>query len=91
MAREADLLFADGSDEVLQPNPSAGLFQLTAADGTPLTLAVHDAAGRVVHGAFTLASATATTLDLGHLETGSYYLVATRLDQRRVLPLVIRR
>lgn len=83
-----------GSDAWLsvQPNPSNGAFQLTpSADGTPMTITVHDATGRTVKAPFVATGSRVITLDLGDAAPGVYYLLATRDGHHRTLKLMVAR
>ena len=83
-----------GSDAwyTVQPNPSAGLFQLIpAADVAPLTITVYDAVGRTVHTPFVAVGNRATTLDLSIAAPGAYYLVATSQGEQRISRIMVQR
>jgi len=76
----------------VQPNPSAGLFQLIpAADRAPLTITVHDAVGRTVHAPVVTAGKRVSTLDLSTAAPGAYYLVATSGGEQQISRLLIQR
>lgn len=76
----------------LQPNPSNGQFQLVRNDdGTPMQVTIHDGIGRIVKSTFQVIGNGATTIDLGGVESGTYYLIATRDDQQRIVPFVVTR
>jgi hypothetical protein len=76
----------------LRPNPSNGQFQLVRNDdGAPMQVTIHDGTGRIVKATFQVIGNGATTIDLGGVETGTYYLIATHDDQQRIVPFVIAR
>lgn len=75
----------------VRPNPSNGIFEMAPSDrGTATTdLVVFDAMGREVRRSTVVFNSAPLTLDLSDVETGTYYLVAKRLGEQRVTPLVI--
>lgn len=72
------------------PNPSNGTFQLIprATTGT-FTLVVYDATGREVLNEGTNMGAAPVLLDLSAMESGAYYLMATRGREQRVMQLQV--
>lgn len=77
----------------VRPNPSNGLFELAPADGDLATtdLLVYDAMGREVRRSTVVFNGGPLVLDLGNVDSGTYYLVATRQHDQRITPLVITR
>jgi hypothetical protein len=75
----------------VRPNPSTGLFEMAPSDRATATtdLVVFDAMGREVRRSTVVFNGAPLTLDLSDVETGTYYLVATRPGEQRVTPLVI--
>ncbi|MBL7980269.1 MAG: T9SS type A sorting domain-containing protein [Flavobacteriales bacterium] len=77
----------------VRPNPSNGLFELAPADLNLATtdLVVFDAMGREVRRSTVVFNGAPLVLDLSTVETGTYYLVAKRQNEQRMMPLVITR
>ena len=74
----------------VQPNPSNGIFQfIPAGDQGAMNVTVYDATGRTVKAAFPVADKRTVTIDLNNVDAGTYYLMATRDDQQRIVPLVV--
>ena len=74
----------------VQPNPSNGQFQLMRNDdGGTVNLSVYDGTGRIVKAAFSATGTGAVEFDLQGVEPGTYYLLATRTNEHRMVPFVV--
>ena len=72
------------------PNPSNGLFQfIPAGDQGAMNVTVYDATGRTVKAAFQVAGKRTVTIDLDQVDAGTYYLMATRDEEQRIVPVVV--
>ena len=77
----------------VQPNPSNGLFHLRPVGGAlgDIDLQVYDASGREVWSALTRFISNPLAINLDGMDNGTYYLIAQRNGERRVMPLVLTR
>jgi len=74
----------------VRPNPSNGQFQLIRNDdGGTLTITVYDGTGRTVKAPFYTTGTGAIELDLLGVEPGTYYLLANRSNEQRIVPFVV--
>ncbi|HNA33827.1 MAG TPA: T9SS type A sorting domain-containing protein, partial [Flavobacteriales bacterium] len=72
----------------VQPNPSNGLFQVSATNISALNIEVRDGLGRSVLIPMVLNTSHASVLDLSDLAPGAYYLMASSADRQQVVKLL---
>lgn len=72
----------------VQPNPSNGLFQVSATNVSALNIEVRDGLGRSVLTPMVLNTSHASVLDLSGFAPGAYYLMASSDGRQQVVKLL---
>ena len=75
------------------PNPSNGIFQLrtSTSAGTSFRINIRNALGQEVLAPFTVAGQRSIDMDLSDVAPGAYYLLATSINDQKVIKIMVQR